>query len=118
MDGKALANVHVHFQPLASGDNINPGPGSYGETDKDGRYTLKISSQHFSGDGAVVGKHRVKISSRLEKIKIDPELGSPDGAPLTGRETIPAVYHEDSTLEFTVPPEGTAKADFALKTNP
>ena len=118
MDGKPLANVHVHFQPTMTDGNPNPGPGSYAETDKEGKYALAISSQHAQGDGAVVGKHMVRISSKLEKkeIKYDPQLGSPDGAPLIAYETIPAHYNQDTTLEYTVPPGGTSKADFDLAT--
>jgi hypothetical protein len=114
-NGEPLANVRVVFQPIGS---ENPGPGSAGTTDADGRYTLVVSSQQFSGKGAVVGRHRVTIGSILpgEGDKpTDPEVGSPDGAPLAGKELIPPQYNQDSTLTFDVPPGGTDKADFDLK---
>ena len=64
LDGKPAANVHVSFQPMATGGNINPGGGSYAIVDEDGRFTLKT----VDGDkrGAVVGKHRVEINIRPE----------------------------------------------------
>ncbi len=118
MDGKPLANVMVSFQPIGSKSNENPGPGSSGVTDNDGRYTLNVSSQQFVGVGAVPGKHKVRIGSILSgegKNVTDPEVGSPDGAPLEGHELIPSKYNQETTLEFTVPPEGTDKADFQLE---
>ena len=47
-NGQPLANVRVTFQP----EGENPGPGSAGTTDADGRYTLVVSSQQYQGDGA------------------------------------------------------------------
>jgi hypothetical protein len=113
-NGQPLANVRVVFQPI--GDN--PGPGSAGTTDADGRYTLVVSSQQYSGNGAVVGKHRVTIGTILpgEGAKpTDPSVGSPDGEPLAGKELIPPRFNQDSTLTFDVPAGGTDKADFDLK---
>jgi hypothetical protein len=116
-NGEPLANVRVVFQPM---EGENPGPGSAGTTDADGRYTLIISSQQFSGKGAVVGKHRVTIGTILpgEGSKpTDPSVGSPDGEPLAGKELIPPEYNQDSTLTFDVPAGGTDKADFDLRFN-
>jgi hypothetical protein len=121
MDGKPLANVHVQYQPMASEGNNNPGPGSYGATDADGRYTLKISSQQVQGDGAVIGKHRVSIGTILEgegKIPTDRSLGSEDGTPLAGKEIIPERYNQNSTLTMDVPAGGRTDANFDLKMKP
>ena len=55
--------------------------GSAGTTDAT-RYTLVVSSQQYSGNGAVVGRHRVSIGTVLpgEGDKpTDPSVGSPDG---------------------------------------
>src|SRR5262245_30992588 len=107
MDGKALANVHVQYQPMATGENTTPGPGSHGLTDGDGRYTLKVSAQPVTADGAVGGKHRVTITSNLDAAApADKSLGSQDGAPAAGKETIPPQYNQNSTLTMDVPPGG------------
>ncbi len=113
MDGKPLPHAHVQFQPIGTKENPNPGRGSYGPTDENGRYTLRIDGQR---DGAVVGKHRVAVSTILEGegANFDPETGSPDGAVVVGREKIPARYNDQTTLTFEVPSSGTDKADFQL----
>lgn len=113
-NGQPLANVRVTFQPMGE----NPGPGSAGTTDADGRYKLVVSSQQYSGEGAVVGKHRVRIGTVLPgegTVPTDPSIGTPDGEPLAGKELIPPKYNQDSELTFDVPPGGTDKADFDLK---
>src|SRR5690242_11930690 len=57
LDGKPVEKVAVMFQPVASEGNINPGPGSYGITDADGRYTLKLIG--VERPGAAMGHHKV-----------------------------------------------------------
>jgi len=114
-DGKPLANVRVTFNP---DDGDNPGPSSVGDTDSDGRFKLKVSSQRYSGNGAVPGMHRVQIGTILpgEGGKpTDPSIGSPDGEPLPGKELIPPQFNQNTTLRFVVPKEGTDKADFDIK---
>ena len=113
-NGRPLANVRITLQP----EGENPGPGSAGTTDADGRYTLAVSSQQYTGAGAVVGRHQVRIGSILPgegDRPTDPSVGSPDGEPLAGKELIPPQYNQDSTLTFDVPPGGTDQADFDLK---
>src|SRR5215470_13236777 len=60
LDGQPLANAAVTFQPVRTEGKGNPGPGSGGFTDADGRYTLKVTGTEARG--AVVGKHKVTIS--------------------------------------------------------
>jgi hypothetical protein len=116
VDGKPVANLMVTFQPIATERNKDPGPGSAGITDAEGRFTLKVSSQQYSGNGAVVGKHKVRIGTVLpgEGQATDPSIGSPDDAPLAGKELIPPHYNQDTILTFEVPPEGTNQANFDL----
>ncbi len=117
MDGKPLPGVHVVFQPLGTKDNPNPGRGSTGQTDENGRYTLRIDGER---DGAVVGKHRVAIATVMpgEGANFDPETGSPDGAPAQApEERISERYNEKTILTFDVPKGGTDKADFRLESN-
>lgn len=115
VNGKPKAGLHVTFQPLGSESNPNPGRGSHAITDAEGRYSLKYDG---ADPGAVVGKHRVAISTVLEGEgeNYDPETGSPDGEPVKGgSETIPPKYNDETELTFDVPPGGTDKADFKLE---
>jgi hypothetical protein len=109
MDGKPLPNVDIAFQPIGSEQNPNPGRGSTAKTDAEGRYALKIDG---TVDGAVVGRHRIVISSS-QTTAVDPETGSADGAPVE-REMVPPEYNYQSKLEFEVPAGGTNNADFQL----
>ena len=97
---------------MGSRDNPNPGRGSHGVTDDKGRYTLRIDGQRT---GAVVGKHRVAVATVLEgEGKFNRETGSPDDAPVQGKERIPARYNDKTTLTCDVPRGGTNSADFHL----
>jgi hypothetical protein len=105
LNGQPLANVHVSFQPVAAGTDLNPGGGSYAITDADGRFTLRT----VEGDrpGAVVGKHRVEITPR----------NTDDDADRRGKGAaagVPAKYNRNSQLTFDVPRGGTDQANFAL----
>jgi hypothetical protein len=105
LDGKPLANASVTFQPVVGGSN-NPGPGSGGFTDADGRYTLKVVG--LESRGAVVGKHTVHITL------VPPETDPTDDKPKKLKQ-LPAKYSgKGGKLEFDVPAGGTDHADFAL----
>ncbi len=107
LDGEPLANGVVTFQPIADPEqSLNAGPGSYGHTDAEGRYTLYL----VEGDrpGAVVGPHRVRISAAQENPDDDP-AGA--GTPL--RDPVPAKYR-DGSLSYTVTAKGSSAAVFDL----
>ena len=53
VDGKPKKDLIVLFQPIGGEGNPNPGKGSSGRTDVDGRYTLSVDDKT---SGAVVGK--------------------------------------------------------------
>jgi hypothetical protein len=105
LNGKPLANTSVTFAPVAAGGAMEPGPSSAGTTDADGRYTLTLIGK--DGRGAVVGKHKVRISVREE-------ADVSDDNPVKVQQ-LPMKYNAQTTLEFDVPADGTDKADFALK---
>jgi hypothetical protein len=107
LDGTPKAGVHVSFQPQAASGSVNPGPGSYGLTDAEGRYHLLLVEP--PGEGAVVGTHRVRFL--LPGAKADPtdDRVRPAAAPLPERYT-------NGSLQFTVPPGGSGAADFDLLT--
>jgi hypothetical protein len=100
IDGRPAVGVLVSFQPIGSADNQDPGPGSYGTTDEDGRY--RLTQVVTNRPGAVVGPHRVS-------------LRSPNGPPKPD-VVIPKEYNKESTLQYDVPKGGTTTADFEVKT--
>src|SRR5206468_11403323 len=75
LDGKPLANAHVVFQPEATSGKTNVGTGSYGVTDSNGAYTLRVADSDRAG--AVVGKHRVEINLKVESDDRDPRTRPP-----------------------------------------
>jgi hypothetical protein len=103
LDGKPLANARVNFQPDEDG-KVNPGPGSFAETDKDGRYSLELMD---GGMGAMIGKHRVMIT------KITSGTDPADDR-TRQRNQVPRRYNLDTELTCTVPPGGRTDADFEL----
>jgi hypothetical protein len=107
LGGKPLARGVVNFQPI-SGNSENPGPGSTGITDEQGRYQLKTPD---GVEGAVVGEHKVRIYSRNAEA---PRVQDSDPQPTV--ELVPTRYNYRTTLTFTVSPEGTDQADFKLET--
>jgi hypothetical protein len=111
MDGQPLANAAVTFQPVPTEKGINPGPGSGGFTDADGRYTLKLVSD--GSRGAVIGKHIVRITP-VPKDGDATEDQQPIEPPMKAKRPPPKSARKDTKLEFDVPPGGTSAADFAL----
>ena len=106
LNGKPLANADVHFQPIGSKNNPNPGPGSHGRTDAMGNYTLRIDDKQ---SGALVGKHWVMIYA-FEPAGSKSDAGSPGL-----KDKIPMRYNEKSNLTCDVPKAGRTDADFELK---
>ena len=107
IDGKPGAGVHIEFMPMGSEKNNNPGPGSIGMTDADGRFVMKVI--YPAGNGAVVGRHKVQIHLR--------EAALDDETPTAKRpRQLPAKYNSATTLVFEVPPGGTDQANFDVTT--
>ncbi|MBM3983422.1 MAG: DUF4198 domain-containing protein [Planctomycetes bacterium] len=125
LNGKPYANAVVSFQPVGSKDNPNPGRGSTAVTDAEGKFTLRYDG---TSDGALVGKHRVRIFTQLGAEIPDTE-GDPAAADEAAKkrakkkmtmstvELIPPEWNENSQKEFDVPAGGTAEAVFEI-TNP
>jgi hypothetical protein len=122
LDGKPYPNALVSFQPIGSDENPNPGKGSVGRTDENGRYDLYCEERR----GAVIGKHRVRITTVPgHGAGEDPnvsELGTPDDAPGVDQkgkmefEPIPLEWNEKSEKTYEVKPEGTESANFDIVT--
>lgn len=112
LDGKPYGDGVVVFHPKATSTNPNPGRTSAGETDAKGQFVLKTDDLK---NGAVVGKHVVRISTRGPVMQFDPATGSPDNAPPNvKRDLVPAEWNTMSDKEFVVPPGGTDKANFDI----
>ncbi|HID21363.1 MAG TPA: hypothetical protein EYP14_03065 [Planctomycetaceae bacterium] len=92
MDGKPLAGVVVTFEP------VDGGRASIGKTDDNGQYELGYDAEN---KGAVVGKHRVRITTPTEAP--DPNFKDP----------IPAKYNSNTTLTEEVKP-GKNEINFEL----
>jgi hypothetical protein len=108
LDGVPLANATVNFQPMSEGDRVDPGPGSSGKTDAEGRYRLKVIGKNTRG--AVIGKHRVRITA----YQGEPLPATNDRAPQYPPQVVPKRYNTDTELIREVKSGGTDKEDFEL----
>lgn len=102
LDGEPVANARITFEPLADETRERPGPWSVAAADAQGNFTMNTAG---GLGGAVVGRHRVRISTRVEN-----EDGTSDLVP----EMIPAMYNEESELIFEVKPGGDNSVHFPL----
>lgn len=98
---KPLANATVTFVPN------DGGPSSTGKTDKDGKFTMKTADK---ADGAVVGSHRVMITTLDE----EEDSENPDEIDYSKKEKIPERYNANTELTFKVPEDGSTSANFDL----
>ncbi len=107
LDGRPLAGGTVRFQPIAPSGSTIAGKGSYATTDSAGKYQLKTIDEK---PGAVVGDHNVMIYGPHAQAN-----AAIDDAPRS-REIVPRKYNAETTLTFSVPAEGSTKANFDLST--
>jgi len=106
LDGEPMVGASINTQPIANSSNVNPGSGSFGKTNNEGRYTLELVDP--PRQGAWVGKHRVTITQA-------DEVGyrSSDEMTVSEGPSWPTRYG-DGSLRLTVPPEGMDSANFDL----
>jgi hypothetical protein len=105
IDKHPLAGAEVSFFPVDGGKDS---PYASGKTDEQGNYKLEAFVGSSTSEGAVVGENRVTImgaNARSGK--------RPRGMAHTPDE-VPAKYNSQSTLSFTILPEGTSEANFDL----
>ena len=113
LDGKPYSKAAVSFQPIGDKNNPNPGRGSSAYTDDNGRFVL-VSDEH---DGAIVGKHLVRIATRPDAVTGEEGVGSSDSAVATRQgDPIPLEWNANSTKQFDVPAGGTDQANFDIVT--
>lgn len=115
--GEPIAGVIVTFEPLAApGRNATERPASAGVTDASGMYTLKGGGGQ--ADGALVGKHRVRLARTEPELKdeTDPTYDvRAEMKKLKGFKRLPKRYSANSELTFEVPASGTDKANFDVQ---
>jgi len=99
LGGEPLENAFVEFMP-----SDGQGSSSSGRTDKGGNYSLSFSR---SQSGALIGKHRVRITTR--DIATD-ETGRERWLP----EKVPKRYNSETELEREVE-RGSNQHDFELE---
>jgi len=85
VDGNPLEGVVVTFQPVAGGRS------SVGATDAEGRYSLSYTNE---ADGALIGMHKVMVTTPSESDAPDPSG--------IEKDPIPAHYNTKTTLEKEV----------------
>src|SRR5437763_662474 len=68
LNGKPLANAQVAFNPIPPTGSIESGPSAVGTTNQNGEFTLRVSLKQR---GAVIGKHRVAISTMSSQVAGD-----------------------------------------------
>lgn len=102
MDGKPLPNASVIFIP----ENGRPAGAS---TDSNGNYTLNFAQGR---KGAIPGKNSIRITTQR-----DPTPGENGTAIPGSKETVPAKYNTNSTLEFVVEPKKKNIANFDLQSS-
>lgn len=81
MDGKPLPGVYVQFNPDPEAGTR--GPSSLGESDEQGRFTLRyaLPTADTNQEGVVVGSHRVTLSDMRQEPVPQGELPKPSRIP-------------------------------------
>jgi hypothetical protein len=102
INGKPVKDIRVGFQPTDT-TKLNPGPGSIGVTDADGRYTLRAIG--LGVEGAVVGEHEISFAYIWE--------GTDEPKPADAGPPIPGKYKKQP-IKFEVTSNGTSEANFEL----
>lgn len=109
LDGSPLANASVTTQPIGT-NSRNPGPGSFGRTDAEGRFDLELVKPAMRG--AIIGEHRVMIrpasAPAIAPQQTKNGIKVFSDAPLkeTAADKWPASFI-DGSLRIQVPSEGT-----------
>ena len=121
-EGKPLVGASITTQPI-SANSTNPGSGSFGETDHQGRFELELVKPAVKG--AIIGEHRVIISPEVgDKIDIEPRRSAEGGYeywtddPHAKLATIAnkwPTHFTDGSLRLQVPPEGAVNVRLDLK---
>lgn len=105
LDGKAVPNAEVHFNPTVPGGSY-----STGKTNAQGKYRLGFTQDRY---GAMLGKHNVEIRTK----KIAPEDMPDDGSAANHVYVeLPKKYNVPGALSAEVK-SGRNTVDFELTSN-
>lgn len=106
LDGRPLPDAQVTFLHVPTGDTIVAGPDATAKTDSEGKFTLSTAEGQ---QGAVIGRHEVRISTRrYERVGEGVE-----DFKLAAKEIVPAKYRRSGELTAEVPAGG--KEDFKFE---
>ena len=108
LDGKPLEGATILTQPIGPAENNAPGPGSYGHTDAEGRFTLEL--QNEPTPGAVPGVCVIMITEKGHSEDPTSDVITREDY----RSRIPDEFR-DGTYKYTIPEEGTDAMDLDLK---
>jgi hypothetical protein len=100
--GKPLAGAVITFQPVRATATADSVGGSFGHTDAEGRFSLRLVEPDVPG--AAVGRHTITITTAA--------IGPSDESRPSG-ERVPVSWR-DGSQTFDVPAEGTNAANFDL----
>ncbi|QDV30574.1 hypothetical protein Spb1_25080 [Planctopirus ephydatiae] len=103
LNGVPAEKLTVIFAPVRNGRSALVGELSSAVTDSNGNFELRTAGTKVLG--AVPGGHTVAIVSEVRDIDRDLILV---------KEYLPKKYHEETTLTFEVPYDGTDFANFEL----
>ncbi len=118
VEGQPMAGVIVTFEPLTTTVRAEQRAASVGVTDADGLYVLKAGGDQING--ALVGKHRVRLALREPTLKdeLDPTYDvQEETKKLEGFKQLPKRYNAETELTFEVSADGTDEADFDVTLN-
>jgi hypothetical protein len=122
LDGSPLADASITTQPIAT-NSRNPGPGSFGRTDAEGRFELELVQPAMPG--AIIGEHRVMIRPASAAPKSAPpqivngiKVYSDEPVKENAADKWPASFI-DGSLRIQVPSEGTKelRVELTKRTN-
>jgi hypothetical protein len=71
-EGQPVANAIVFFQPVPTGETVRVGKQGFSYTDAQGRFRI---GTYDTDDGAVIGKHSVRVAAGPAGTKCDCVLG-------------------------------------------
>jgi hypothetical protein len=117
LNDQPVSGASVEFQPVGGKGSSEPGPGSIGLTDAQGKFKLH-SQLDLDQAGAVVGKHRVRIyvyPPATSGVERDADASPKPKKPAKGVVTIPDRYGGKSDVTFEVPAGGKLDVHFDLK---